>query len=158
VEIAFYTATSQGSIDAARAFVWMLQDKFLLLADNPELGRVRDEIASVRTEHPPALRSFPVNKYVVFYEPVEGGVRIFRVLQMAFVWATVYDEPMPKKDWTSEFCKRCGKTPRADAAVYCTDCADTLALRGLLIPLPGQPAGEASAETDTGRTSHDKAP
>ena len=39
VEIARYTATAQGSIEAARAFVWMLKDKFLLLAANPDLGR-----------------------------------------------------------------------------------------------------------------------
>jgi plasmid stabilization system protein ParE len=32
VEIAHYTALSQDSIEAAREFVWMLQDKFLLLA------------------------------------------------------------------------------------------------------------------------------
>jgi plasmid stabilization system protein ParE len=36
VEIALYTATAQGSIDAARALVWMLKDKFTLLARNPE--------------------------------------------------------------------------------------------------------------------------
>jgi hypothetical protein len=32
VEIAHYMALSQDSIEAAREFVWMLQDKFLLLA------------------------------------------------------------------------------------------------------------------------------
>jgi len=31
IEIAHYTATSQESIDAAREFVWMLKDKFVLL-------------------------------------------------------------------------------------------------------------------------------
>ena len=80
VEIVLYTATSQGSLDAARAFVWMLKDKFILLAENPELGRVRDDLAGRRTEHPHVLRSFPVNRYVVFYEPVAESVRIYRVL------------------------------------------------------------------------------
>jgi toxin ParE1/3/4 len=80
VEIALYTATSQQSIEAARAFVWMLKDKFLLLAENLDLGRSRDEITGVRTASPHPLRSFPVNKYVVFYEPMEDGVRILRVL------------------------------------------------------------------------------
>jgi toxin ParE1/3/4 len=80
VEIAFYAATTQGSIEAARAFVWMLKDKFTLLAENPDLGRVRDEITGVRTSSPQPLRSFPVNKDVVFYEPIEDGVRILRVL------------------------------------------------------------------------------
>ena len=34
----------------------------------------------MRTVRPDALRSFPVNKYMVFYEPLAEGVRIFRVL------------------------------------------------------------------------------
>jgi len=80
VEITLYTATSQGSIEAARAFVWMLKDKFMLLVENPDLGRVRDEITGLRTTSTHPLRSFPVNKYVVFYEPMENGVRILRVL------------------------------------------------------------------------------
>jgi toxin ParE1/3/4 len=80
VEIALYTATSQQSIEAARAFVWMLKDKFLLLAENPDLGRMRDEITGLRKVNGTPLRSFPVNKYVVFYEPMEDGVRILRVL------------------------------------------------------------------------------
>ena len=80
VEIALYTATSQESIDAAREFVWMLKDKFVLLAENPDLGRGREEITGIRTASPHPLRSFPVNKYVVFYEPMEDSVRILRVL------------------------------------------------------------------------------
>jgi toxin ParE1/3/4 len=80
VEIALYTATSQRSIDAARTFVWMLKDKFLLLAENPDLGRSRDEITGLRMASANSLRSFPVNKYVVFYDPMEDGVRILRVL------------------------------------------------------------------------------
>ena len=80
VEIVLYTATAQGSIEAARTFVWMLKDKFLLLAENPDLGRVRDEITGLRMVRPYPLRSFPINKYVVFYEPMEDGVRILRVL------------------------------------------------------------------------------
>jgi toxin ParE1/3/4 len=79
VEIALYTATSQGRMDTARAFVWMLQDTFDLLARTPELGRLRDDIPGLRIEGE-RLRSFPVNKYLVLYQPTEDGVRIFRVL------------------------------------------------------------------------------
>jgi len=64
---------------------------------------------------------------------------------------------MPKEEGPQELCKRCGKTPRADAMNYCRDCADTLALRGLLIPLPGQDAGEAYAETEQETTPDDEA-
>src|SRR5262245_42201686 len=79
-EITYYTATSQESLDVARDFMWMLHEKFLLLAENPDLGRVREELTGVRTASPNSLRSFPVNKYVVFYEPTAEGVRILRVL------------------------------------------------------------------------------
>jgi toxin ParE1/3/4 len=80
VEIALYTATTQESLEAARTFVWMLKEKFTLLTDNPDLGRAREEITGLRTVNRNSLRSFPVNKYVVFYEPMEDGVRILRVL------------------------------------------------------------------------------
>ena len=30
LEIALYTATAQGSLEAARAFVWMLKDKLVV--------------------------------------------------------------------------------------------------------------------------------
>jgi hypothetical protein len=50
---------------------------------------------------------------------------------------------MTKQDWALELCQRCGKIPRADSTGYCGDCADTLALRGLLVPRPGQHSGEA---------------
>jgi toxin ParE1/3/4 len=79
-DIAYYTATSQESLAAARDFVWMLQEKFLLLAENPDVGRVREELTGARRASPHALRGFPVNKYVVFYEPTAEGVRILRVL------------------------------------------------------------------------------
>jgi hypothetical protein len=65
---------------------------------------------------------------------------------------------MPKEEGPRELCKRCGKTPCADATAYCRDCADTLTLRGLLVPLPGQHTGEAPAETGTETTPDDEAP
>jgi toxin ParE1/3/4 len=80
VEIAHHTALSQDSLEAARDFVWMLQETFLLLAENPDLGCRRDEITGAGKSSMNSLRSFPVNKYVVFYRPTADGVRILRVL------------------------------------------------------------------------------
>ncbi|MEG4989309.1 type II toxin-antitoxin system RelE/ParE family toxin [Microcoleus sp. BR0-C5] len=48
------------SANAANHFVNVFQEKFRLLADFPEMGRSREELA-------PSLRSFPVDKYVIFY-------------------------------------------------------------------------------------------
>jgi hypothetical protein len=65
---------------------------------------------------------------------------------------------MPKHDWPLELCTRCGKTPRADATGYCWDCADTLALHGLMVPLPGQHADKAAAEAEPESRADDETP
>ncbi|NJR37787.1 MAG: type II toxin-antitoxin system RelE/ParE family toxin [Leptolyngbyaceae cyanobacterium CSU_1_4] len=46
-----------------------------LLSQNPEMGRVRQEFSI-------PLRSFPVQNrpYVIFYNPVQLGIEVYRVL------------------------------------------------------------------------------
>ncbi|HUS91976.1 MAG TPA: type II toxin-antitoxin system RelE/ParE family toxin [Phycisphaerae bacterium] len=46
------------------------------LADHPHAGRAREELAR-------GLRSRPVGSYVIFYRPMEGGIRVVRVLHGA---------------------------------------------------------------------------
>lgn len=60
----------------ADAFVDRLDAKFQLLARQPGLGRVREELAS-------GLRSFPVGRYVIFYESISDGIAVARVLHSA---------------------------------------------------------------------------
>lgn len=60
----------------ADAFVDRLDAKFQLLARQPGLGRMRGELA-------PGLRSFPVGRYVIFYESVPDGIAVVRVLHSA---------------------------------------------------------------------------
>ena len=48
-------------------------DKFQLLAQNPQLGRAREELG-------PPLRSFPMGNYLIFYRPAEDGIEVVRVL------------------------------------------------------------------------------
>lgn len=60
----------------ADAFVAMLDGKIRTLAGQPQMGRRRDELA-------PALRSWPIGRYVVFYLPLTDGVDIVRVLHGA---------------------------------------------------------------------------
>ncbi len=43
------------------------------LADNPRIGRSREDLAS-------ELRSFPLQDYTIFYRPIDDGVEIVRVL------------------------------------------------------------------------------
>ncbi len=49
---------------------------FSLLAENPEIGRAREELEE-------GLQSFPVAHYVIFYEAVQEGIEVLRVLHGA---------------------------------------------------------------------------
>ena len=46
------------------------------LAKNPLMGRERDEVM-------PGLRSFPFKRYVIFYQPLQDGIDVVRVLHGA---------------------------------------------------------------------------
>lgn len=64
------------SLRAADRWIDQLDEQFVLLATQPLMGRSRDELA-------PGLRSFPFGRYVIFYEPIEGGIDIVRLLHSA---------------------------------------------------------------------------
>jgi toxin ParE1/3/4 len=70
-EILEYIA--RGKPLAGVAFVQKLRDKCSLLAENPELGEFRSELAE-------NLRAFSVGNYVIFYRIVPNGVEIVRVV------------------------------------------------------------------------------
>lgn len=58
---------------AASRFIERVEERFRLLAQYPDLGKPQDRLAR-------GLRSFPVDRYVIFYRSIEAGVRILRVL------------------------------------------------------------------------------
>lgn len=64
------------SLRAADRWIDKLDEQFALLATQPLMGRGRDELA-------PGLRSFPFGRYVIFYEPIKGGIDIVRLLHSA---------------------------------------------------------------------------
>jgi toxin ParE1/3/4 len=64
------------SLRAADRWIDQLDEQFALLATQPLMGRAREELA-------PGLRSFPFGRYVIFYEPIEGGIDIVRLLHSA---------------------------------------------------------------------------
>ena len=74
LEIALYIA--QDEVEASDRFIDAVHEKLDLLATIPEAGRARDELA-------PGLRSFPAGNYIIFYQPVEGGIDVVRVLHAA---------------------------------------------------------------------------
>jgi toxin ParE1/3/4 len=66
----FIARTSPTSADR---FVERLEETFMLLAEQPGMGRPRDDLQ-------PGLRSFPVQRYLILYSKTEDGVLIRRVL------------------------------------------------------------------------------
>lgn len=60
-------------IEQAVKFLKLIDEKCRLLAKFPEMGRTRHELLI-------NLRSFPFKNYVIFYQPIENGIEVFRVL------------------------------------------------------------------------------
>jgi toxin ParE1/3/4 len=58
---------------AAMSFVEKLREKRYLLAANPELGELRQDLAE-------NLRAFSIGNYVIFYRPIQNGVEIVRMV------------------------------------------------------------------------------
>jgi toxin ParE1/3/4 len=59
--------------DIANKFLDTMIQKFEILANFPNMGRRRDELSK-------ALRSFPVDDYLIFYQQFEEGIEIARVV------------------------------------------------------------------------------
>ena len=74
------------SVAEADAFVDRLDDCLRLLSTPPMMGRARSELA-------PGLRSLPFGRYVLFYEPVKGGIIVVRVLHGARDVQVQFDGP-----------------------------------------------------------------
>ncbi|MEM1043095.1 MAG: type II toxin-antitoxin system RelE/ParE family toxin [Bacteroidota bacterium] len=64
------------SVAGADKRIREIDKAFELLAENPGLGRARPELAT-------GLRSFPVGRHVVFYQPLDDGIDVQRVLHEA---------------------------------------------------------------------------
>ncbi len=60
----------------ADAFISKIDRQFRSLARHPFMGRHRPELL-------PDLRSFPLERYVIFYFPNKGGIEVVRVLHGA---------------------------------------------------------------------------
>ena len=70
-EIWWYIA--QDNPDNADKLLDEIEKISLQLAQFKNMGRNRDELHT-------GLQSFPVGKYVIFYLPISGGIKIIRVL------------------------------------------------------------------------------
>ncbi|MCT7949328.1 type II toxin-antitoxin system RelE/ParE family toxin [Ancylothrix sp. C2] len=72
--------------DAAERFLKKVNQKCKNLATFPNMGRRRDELLE-------ELRSFPVDDYLIFYRPIEGGIEILRVISGYRNLSELFEEP-----------------------------------------------------------------
>jgi len=72
--------------DAAERFLKKINQKCQNLAIFPNMGRQRDELLQ-------ELRSFPVDDYLIFYRPIEGGIEILRVVSGYRDLEALFQEP-----------------------------------------------------------------
>ena len=64
---------AQDNPPAADRLLAAFYERFLLLAKQPLLGQVRDELR-------PGVRSFSARNYVIYYQVAEDRIRVVRVL------------------------------------------------------------------------------
>ena len=71
-EMWLYVA-ADGGVDVANRLIDDIMDRIVLLASQPNAGRVRDELAV-------GLRSVPVHRHIIYYRPEQGHIVVARVL------------------------------------------------------------------------------
>ncbi|MDZ7956397.1 MAG: type II toxin-antitoxin system RelE/ParE family toxin [Aulosira sp. DedQUE10] len=74
IEIWIYIATDNPT--AADRLLGEIDTKCQMLADNPELGQARPDIAL-------GLRYFPVGRYLILYRNISEGIEVVRVVHGA---------------------------------------------------------------------------
>jgi toxin ParE1/3/4 len=74
IEIWIYIAAD--NLTAADRLLDQIDIKCQMLADNPELGQARPDIAS-------GLRYFPVGRYLILYRNISEGIEVVRVVHGA---------------------------------------------------------------------------
>ena len=71
-EIWLYVA-ADGGVDVANRLIDDILDRIVLLASQPNAGRLRDEVAV-------GLRSLAVHRHVIYYRPAPSHILIARIL------------------------------------------------------------------------------
>src|SRR5512140_2041364 len=72
-DIWYYILKNSGSVETAGRLIESIAETFPLLAQAPQAGTRRDEIA-------PGLRGFPVGNYIIYYAETGQHVVISRIL------------------------------------------------------------------------------
>jgi toxin ParE1/3/4 len=70
---AIWEYVAQHQVESANGLIKEIVKKFSTLRDHPHIGRQRDELLV-------NLRSFVVRNYIIFYQPVDDGIEVLRVI------------------------------------------------------------------------------
>lgn len=81
-EIWLYVA--RDNIDNADKLLEKIEQRCQSLADFPRIGVSREELR-------PSLRSLSVGNYIIFYELIEDGIMVIRVLQGMMDIEAIFD-------------------------------------------------------------------
>ena len=73
IERAKRLSARKWGVDHARRYIDALEARFVFLAGNHRLGTPRDDLY-------PGLRSFPQGAHVIYYQMLDGDLRVVRVL------------------------------------------------------------------------------
>ena len=84
LEIWSYIA--EDSMSAADKFLDTIEQKCRLISHAPKVGRLRDELA-------PDVRSFPADRYIIYYRPSDQGIEVIRVLSASRDIDALWVEP-----------------------------------------------------------------
>lgn len=74
-----WLSIAQDSVEAADRFLGRIDRTVRLLAENPGMGERQDQLKQ-------GLCRFVVGNYLIFYEPIAGGIRVVRILHGARRW------------------------------------------------------------------------
>lgn len=84
-EIAAATIVQWGG-QQAKTYLQKLHKTLMTLAENPNLGRPRDDIFI-------GVKSFPSGKHCIFYLPAEQGIKVARILHQRTEPTLQFDVP-----------------------------------------------------------------
>ena len=82
MEIGDYIRRRSGSVEVAFRFLDKIDAKCRLYAGNPDLGDARPDLG-------PSVRSFPLDNFVVIYEPLDDGILVLMVTRGARHYASL---------------------------------------------------------------------
>ncbi|QLE54559.1 type II toxin-antitoxin system RelE/ParE family toxin [Nostoc sp. TCL26-01] len=75
---------AENNLDKADELLDLLAVKLQNLACNPGMGKRREELSV-------GLRSFPVRNFVVFYQEIEDGIDVIRILHGSRDIESIFD-------------------------------------------------------------------